>query len=166
MHNLSGKQTSNYSLTWVTPSLNGNLVLRVWMNHDWNQLLESYYHLHRPRCFQRTARLIKGLSLIYNLLSHQQPHLHAYKQVHQYLTDKEVVSCIAPRGKELRSLSCSDEEMEKINCFQMGEIMQNDNDFTSWQHQPGSLSLFFCMCKSQPAQVQRSCNCGWFRSGF
>lgn len=38
--------------------------------------------------------------VIYNPPSHQQPHLHAYKQTHQYLTDREVVSCIARRVKE------------------------------------------------------------------
>lgn len=53
----------------------------------------------RARCFKPTARLLKGSLVIYNPLSHQQPHLHAYKQMHQYLTDREVVSCISPRVK-------------------------------------------------------------------
>lgn len=69
--------------------------------------------------------------VIYNPPSHQQPHLHAYKQTHQYLTDREVVSSIARRVKEVRSLSCAYQEIKKINCSQMGILMQNNNGFTS-----------------------------------
>lgn len=58
----------------------------------------------RARCFKPTARLLRGSLVIYNPPSHQQPHLHAYKQMHQYLTDREVVSCVAPRVKKRAAL--------------------------------------------------------------
>lgn len=74
----------------------------------------------------KPAGLIGGRAVIYNPASRQQPHLRAYKQTHQYLTDGQLVSCSGRVEKR-----CAAQEVKEMNCSQMGGLMQHPNGFTS-----------------------------------